>query len=172
MGTKAVGLTPDNPRALNNLGRAYWRVGRLGKRGRRTRRPTRSSQATAVTQPWRDPRGRGKPQEAAASYRKALDLNSASYNVWGNLGSALAAIPGREGEAREAYQQAVLLAEKLRQTKPMTELLSLLARYYAYLGSEGKVRRCCVRRRLSRPRPADSLPRRDYVQMLKQRAQA
>ncbi len=173
--TKAVGLTPDNPRALNNLGRAYWRVGRLGEARAAYEKAnqiepgySRYANLGVILE------DEGKPQEAAASYRKALDLNSASYNVWGNLGSALAAIPGREGEAREAYQQAVLLAEKLRQTKPNDpELLSLLARYYAYLGSEGKSSPLLRQATALAPGDPQILFRAAITcEMLKQRAQA
>ena len=77
--------------------------------------------------------------EAAAAYRKAIELNSAGYGVWGNLGSALSQVPGREAEAKEAYDKAIERAEALRKTQPKdAELLSILGKYYAAVGAKEK----------------------------------
>jgi serine/threonine-protein kinase len=136
---QAVSLTPDNPRALNNLGRVYYRLGRLAE--------ARTAYENAnLIEPGYSRYANlgvilddeGKPLEAASAYRKALELNAGSSVVWGNLGSALASA-GREAEARKAYSRAIALAEDLRAKRPNdAELVSQLGRYYASLGSAEK----------------------------------
>jgi eukaryotic-like serine/threonine-protein kinase len=140
MNRLAVRLTPDNPRALNNLGRTYRRLGRLAD--------ARAAYEKAIQiEPAYSRYANlgvilddlGKPVEAADAYRKALQFNPSSYVVRGNLGSALAAVPGQEAESREEYQKAASLAEDLRKSRPDDpELLSILGRDYAALGETEK----------------------------------
>jgi len=137
---QAVGLTPDNPRALNNLGRIYHRLDRLDEARAAFEKsgqiePTfihYNNLAVVLDES-------GKPQEAAAAYRKALEIRSTNYTVWGNLGFTLAKIPGREAESQEAFQKAIALGEELRKSQSKDpELLSILGRYYAVIGDAGK----------------------------------
>ncbi len=140
MSRRAVRLTPDNPRALNNLGRIYRALGRLAEARAAYEKvieiePGYSHYANLGV----ILHDLGQPAEAAAAYRKALEFNPSSYVVRGNLGSTLAAIPGRAGESREEYRKAVSLAEELRKSRPDdAELLSILGRDYAALGDAEK----------------------------------
>lgn len=135
---RAAALTPDNPRALTNLGRAYRRLGRLDDARESIEKAIRIQPDTIA---YNNLGGvlldQGKPMEAAAAYRKALDLAPGLYVVWGNLGFILRTVPGQENAAKQAFLEGIRRAEELRATKPRdTELLSILGQFYAFAGDD------------------------------------
>jgi serine/threonine-protein kinase len=137
---KAVHLTPDNPRTVNNLGRIYRQLGRFEE--------ARSAFEKAIQIEPSYSRyanlgvlldDTGKTEEAAAAYRKALELKPDSYVVWGNLGLVLLALPGKQTEAKGAFEKGIAAAEELRKTRrDDPELLSILGRNYAIVGQADK----------------------------------
>ena len=68
-------------------------------------------------------------------YREAIGITPRDYTLWGNLGDALSQIPGKENEYREAYEQALELAEQQLGVNP-DEAITLAERghYCASLG--------------------------------------
>jgi eukaryotic-like serine/threonine-protein kinase len=140
LSSQAVKLTPDNPRALNNLGRVYRRMGRLDEARATFEKAiqiepsyTRHLNLGLVLD------DTGHPREAADAYRKALALNPISFLAWGNLGFVLEELPGREAEAKAAFEKAIENAETLRTKRPNdADLLSALGRYYACIGNAAK----------------------------------
>jgi serine/threonine-protein kinase len=137
---KAVNLTPDNPRAVNNLGRIYRRLGRFDE--------ARSAFEKAIQIEPSYSRyanlgvlleDTGKTEAAATAYRKALELKPDSYVVLGNFGLVLLALPGKEAEAKDAFERAITAAEDLRKSRrDDPELLSILGRNYAIVGQADK----------------------------------
>jgi eukaryotic-like serine/threonine-protein kinase len=140
LSTLAAKLTPDNPRAFNNLGRVYRRMGGLDEAR------ANFEKAIAIEPSYNRYLNlglvlddTGKPEEAVAAYRRALDLNPVSYVAWGNLGFVLWELPGKEAEAKAAFDKGIETAENLRKSKPGDpELLSTLGRYYACVGNAQK----------------------------------
>jgi serine/threonine protein kinase/tetratricopeptide (TPR) repeat protein len=50
-----------------------------------------------------------KHEEAAAMYRRALELNDEDFRVWFNLATVYEAMPGGARQAKEAYESAISL---------------------------------------------------------------
>lgn len=72
---------------------------------------------------------------AAATQRRALDLNPTDYLAWANLGMALNANPTTGTEARDAYKQAATRAESyLQQNQDDARSIAALGLYRAILG--------------------------------------
>jgi tetratricopeptide (TPR) repeat protein len=133
---KAIALTPDNARAYNNLGGAYVNQERFADaRGAYLKaiqfepESSRYSNLGAVLQI------EGDYANAAAMFRRSLELNPSNYSAAGNLASALRWTPGKEEEAQQAYRKAILLAEKFRADRPKDALV--LARMGSYYASTG-----------------------------------
>lgn len=55
---------------------------------------------------------RGDYAGAAALYRQATTLNPGHFQIWGNLGDALLADPATRAQARDAFREAAMLAER------------------------------------------------------------
>ena len=84
-----------------------------------------SNLATAYFQMHRYP-------ESAEQFEKAVQLDEKDYTMWGNLGDAYYWSPGRRGEARKAYKQAIALGEQELRVNPRDfEALSYVAMYHA-----------------------------------------
>ncbi len=85
---------------------------------------------------------RGDYVTAAAAFQRAVSPdagNPAFYLGWANLADTLLWIPGREGEARTAYQQArVLLAPRLPREKNNVTLISRMGLYCARTGNKAE----------------------------------
>jgi serine/threonine-protein kinase len=76
-------------------------------------------------------------EAAARSYERALQINDTDYLVWGNLADVYGLLPGRDAEAKAAYQRAIRGAEEWRSISPSDpEILSDLAAYRAKLGQD------------------------------------
>ncbi|MGA9291370.1 MAG: protein kinase [Ignavibacteriaceae bacterium] len=78
-------------------------------------------------------------KNAAGMFKKALNLNSDNYLLWGNLAAAYFRIPEFKDKSYECYKRAIGLAEKdlnINKNNPVT--LSLLASYYSMLNESTK----------------------------------
>ncbi len=87
---------------------------------------------------------RGDYVTAAAAFERAVSPesgNPAFYLAWANLADTLLWIPGREAEARAAYQKArALLAPRLSREKNNYTLVSRMGLYCARTGSHAEAR--------------------------------
>jgi Tfp pilus assembly protein PilF len=78
-----------------------------------------------------------KFRDAAADYRKALDLNANDYRVWGSQAQALLHSGAPRGEAEICLHRAIALGEERLQVKSDdSEAMALLAVYEALLGDK------------------------------------
>lgn len=76
----------------------------------------------------------GRYAEAAEAFEQAVSASKGSpndYLQWANLGDALRWLPGREAEAKTAYQSALRIAEELMQRYPDSATLASRAALYA-----------------------------------------
>lgn len=137
---KAIALTPDNARAYNNLGLAYTNLERYADaRAAYQKAIQLEPDSTHYSNLGMVLQLEGDYANAAEMFRRALDLKPSNYVAAGNLASALRWTPGREEEARKAYRDAILLAEKFRQDRPKDALvLARLGSYYASAGDPVK----------------------------------
>jgi eukaryotic-like serine/threonine-protein kinase len=134
----ALARTADNTRVLYNLGIVYQKEERLPE-----------AQAVLEKAIDLDPNvdsmqalGRSfllqeEYQQAINVYRRAVGLQGAGYDAWGNLAAAY----GRSGqyprETTEAYRRAVALAlVQIKNTPEDPYLVSVLGQYYANLHDE------------------------------------
>jgi serine/threonine protein kinase/Flp pilus assembly protein TadD len=133
---KAAALTPDNARVYNNLGLAYMNLERFGDARAAYRKAidfeadsTTYSNLAMVLQL------EGDYANAATMFRRARDLNPSNYIAAGNYASALRWTPGKQDAAREAYRNAIALAERFLEDRPKDALvIARLGSYYATLG--------------------------------------
>lgn len=80
-------------------------------------------------------------EDAARMYETALQIDDASYMVWGNLGSAYHAMPGGEERAREAYAQAIERALAEHEINPNDpDVIASLAGYHVMIGEEARAK--------------------------------
>lgn len=136
---KAVALTPQNAWAYNNLGTVYLVRGRDAQAREMFERsvaikPLYGALSNLGTLYFKE----GKFREAATMYEKALAIRGTDLRLWGNLGAAYCA-SGQNPKAKEAFAQAVKVAEQQRKVNPRdTRLLIDLAGYYGQLGERAK----------------------------------
>jgi serine/threonine-protein kinase len=76
----------------------------------------------------------GLYQESVAAMEKAVELGANNYQTWANLGDAYRQMPGKENDAREAFQTAAKLVRDLSPKPNDAELQSRLAVYLAKIG--------------------------------------
>ncbi len=77
----------------------------------------------------------GRFAEAAQKYEKAIQENSQSYTLWGNLAAAQYWAPGQREKALESYKKAAqMVGEALRQNPRDVDDLCHLALYEAMIG--------------------------------------
>ena len=78
--------------------------------------------------------GRGRFDEAARNFEEGLKLDRTSWLSWGNLGDAYYWTPGKRQQARNAYLEALRLAdERLRLNARDGHALAYRATYLAML---------------------------------------
>ncbi len=136
---KTVALTPQNAWAYNNLGAVYLVRGRVAQAREMFERsvaikPVYGALSNLGTLYFNE----GKFREAATMYEKALVIRGTNSRVWGNLGVAYHA-SDQKAKAKEAFAQAVTVAEQQRTINPRdTRLLIDLAGYYGMLGERAK----------------------------------
>jgi tetratricopeptide (TPR) repeat protein len=81
----------------------------------------------------------GRFEEALVRYQSAIDIDPVDHRLWGNLGDNLRLLPGRMDEAKNAYLEAISLAEAVIEVNPDDAYtLSRLAVYYAATGDADK----------------------------------
>src|SRR5262249_27913040 len=81
----------------------------------------------------------GRYVEASENFLKAIELNSTNGIIWGNLGDAYRWIPGKEREAKDAYQRAIALFEKEVSVNPLdVQARANCAMYWSHLGDNEK----------------------------------
>jgi serine/threonine protein kinase/tetratricopeptide (TPR) repeat protein len=140
---KITELTPDNAFGYMNVGAVYFNLGQFDRAAEYFRHglqlaPDNAdlySNAGAVSFYL------GRYEEDAAYCRKAIELQPEKYDHWGNLGDAYRMIPGKLNQAREAYHQAIHLAEVQLNVNPNdADMLSSLALYSARVGEKDKSR--------------------------------
>jgi serine/threonine-protein kinase len=135
MFAQVVSIAPDSFRGWSNLGGAYVMEGRYAEaietlQRSITVRPTDRAYSNLATA-FFDLRRFG---EAARAYNEALQIDSAKYVVWGNLGDAYQ-YSGDRDRASVAYQKAIALAKRRLEVNPRdATVLGNLALYYSDLG--------------------------------------
>jgi tetratricopeptide (TPR) repeat protein len=136
---RAVDLSKDNPIAYYDLGVANTQLGKLSEAEADLRESSR-------LEPYVDTYSAlgalaelaGKFDDAAALYKKAIELDSDNYEAWGNLGSAYL-WGGKHEQATQAYRKAAELANAQQSKNPNdSQLAVLLAEYYANSGQGEK----------------------------------
>ena len=140
---RVTALTPGNSSGFNNLGAALMVSGNLEAAAKAFERsveiePGRGAYSTLGT--LYDYRGR--MDEAAVMYRKAIDIAPQSYELWGSRADALWTLPQQRLQAMEDYRRAVSLAEQsLAVNDTDAETWALLAWYYSRLGDTERSQR-------------------------------
>ncbi len=136
-------LTPDNPEnalGYNNLGASYLYMGRYNEAIAMFKKsiaidPSPMACSNLGTLYF----FQSRYTDAMNMYQKAIDLGKEDYTIWGNLADAYRNIPEYSEKAREAYQNAIKLAEEHLAINPRDgELHGKLARYYAILEDHEK----------------------------------
>ncbi len=136
---RAVDLSKDNPMAYYDLGVANTQLGKLSEAEANLR-------ASSSLEPYVDTYSAlgalaelaGKFDDAAALYKKAIELDADNYQAWGNLGSAYVWGGNRE-QATQAYRKAAELANAQQSKSPNDpQLAVLLAGFYADSGQGEK----------------------------------
>ncbi len=133
---KALDLTPDNIRVLNNLMAVYW----YQKRDDLVRKVFERSVAVRPNADAYSNMGTieffaGHYAEAVKMFEQSVRTDASSATIWGNLGDSYRYAPGSGEKAREAYKQAIILAERNREINPAdAQLRARLALYLAHAG--------------------------------------
>lgn len=144
---RAVEISPGNADLWSTLGGLLLTVGSNQEAGLALDRSMRIKPTDAVMSNY----GALKLQEgdyagAAVLFRKALELNSGDFMIWGYLGDALLADPGTSGQSRQAFQRAADMAEGYLSLKPDdAQAVAALGWYRAGLGQHDEARALVAR---------------------------
>jgi tetratricopeptide (TPR) repeat protein len=131
----ALQKTPDNALVLYNLGVAYRKDNKL------TEAQQAYEQSLALN-PREDPMMalgtvfmlEGKTVEAVAMFQRAVKADPSDFEAWGNLASAEEWAHRDPAEIRTHFETAIRLgSDELKTTPDDPFVVSVLARYYAYL---------------------------------------
>jgi tetratricopeptide (TPR) repeat protein/tRNA A-37 threonylcarbamoyl transferase component Bud32 len=131
----ALQKTPDNALVLYNLGVAYRKDNKL------TEAQQAYEQSLALN-PREDPMMalgtvfmlEGKTVEAVAMFQRAVKAEPSDFEAWGNLASAEEWAHRDPAEIRTHFETAIRLgSDELKTTPDDPFVVSVLARYYAYL---------------------------------------
>jgi serine/threonine-protein kinase len=102
----------------------------------------------------------------AGDYRKAMPLfhevarKTGNHVMWGNLADTYRQLPDQKQKAGETYDRAIALAEKLLISTPQDiDLISCLARYYAYKGDKQRALEWIARARAMAPANLETIRR-------------
>ena len=138
-----IGFSPEVPSLHSNLGALYFNMSRWDDAAREFRKsvelkpyaPGYSNLGTVLF-------FEGKYAEAALQFEEAVRLQPANHITWGNLGDARWQIAGERERAREAFQQAYVLASRQLVLNPSdAQLRKSNALYLAKLDRPGEARR-------------------------------
>lgn len=144
---EATRLAPENPRVFSNLGGVYYQLGLKDEARRYWERaielgPEFRAYSNLGTLHYQE----GRFDEAARMFERAVAIQPRDYRMWGHLGSTYEQLAGQEEKMRQAFSRAAELAEQQRSVNPHdANLLSLLAGYYAMLGSEHQAKELIAR---------------------------
>ena len=134
----AADLTPDNPRAHNNLGLAYRGLDKLEDSAAAFQKaidlePTflRFRNLGMVLAE------AGKYPEASRMLERSIEMRPTQYRAWGLLASVYLNQHADAAKVRETYLKAIALSADLRKETPRDSyLLADVGSYYAALGME------------------------------------
>ncbi len=135
---RATFLMPDNPDAFSNLGVAYFLSGDFERAGRALKRaleiePRRGGYTNYGSLHYYQ----GRYAEAEELFRKALETAPEDHRLWGNLADAMR-FHGKPDDARDAYRQALELADSELAINPKHAVNQALAAYYAIQLGDGE----------------------------------
>ncbi|HEY6002990.1 MAG TPA: tetratricopeptide repeat protein, partial [Anaeromyxobacter sp.] len=138
---------PEDPKAHNNLGTAYYAAGDLEKAAQAWKASLQlSTTPSAYSNVGTSSFYLGRLAEAAAMYERAVELAPKDHRNWGNLGDAYASAPGGAAKARAAYEKAIeLCTERLRVNASDASAIAELAHYHASLGHAKEARQLVAR---------------------------
>jgi len=137
---RVVDLTPDNYLGYRSLGGLYlklkdYRKAEIALQRSLDLQPTDVAYSNLGILYYLQ----GRYVEASENFRKAIELNPNNGLWWGNLGDADRWIPGKESEARDAYQRAIALLEKELSVNPLdVQARATCAMYWSHLGNNEK----------------------------------
>jgi tetratricopeptide (TPR) repeat protein len=132
-----IRLAPDDAAVCVNLGSSLNEIGRFAEAITMFQRalqlkPTDMAYSNLGTAYSRT----GHYTEAIAAYREALELAENNSMAWGNLGFVYSWMNGLDDQAKQAFAQAIRLAEGTRKDNPRDPFIHLdLALYYAKTGN-------------------------------------
>jgi len=139
---KVIALTPDNDWGYRNLGTLYYLEGRNNEAEQMLKKaagikPTLQAYTNLAALYYFE----GRYADAVSMNKLALELPDGRINsvVWGNLADAYRWTPGMDGQAPQAYRQAIHLAEERLVLNPKNvNAIVGLAVYWAKLGDRRK----------------------------------
>jgi len=129
-----VSLRPDSARAASSLGSSYWMLGDYERASAAFRRslelkPTRMGYTNMGTRLYYIGDFQGSEEMQLA----ALEFAPDDHRIWGRLAETYRFMPGRDGDAFDAYVRAADLAEKNLAVNDLDwNTTGLLAIYYAH----------------------------------------
>jgi len=140
---KAAAALAPNAVVYSNLGALYFKMGRWAEAASNFE----TSLATGPNGLAEANLGavyfyQGRYEDAAVHARKSTEIQPANPMNWGNLGDALWQIPARKEAAREAFEQAALLASQQLSINPSN--VALRRTYALYLARLGRAREAAV----------------------------
>jgi serine/threonine-protein kinase len=137
---KVVELTPDNCRGYNNLMGVYFYLGENSRIEEMFEKSVAiKPNAAAYSNLGTIRFFQGRYDDAFKKYEEAIRLGQNDLIIWGNLGDCYRYTPGYEGKAKEAYQQAIKLAEEAKQVNPKDAQLRSRLALYSVLAGETKM---------------------------------
>jgi tetratricopeptide (TPR) repeat protein len=130
--------TPENARALYNLGIVYVKEARLDEARETLEKSIKlDARADPITVLGQVYLCQGDFPQAIESYQRAVKLRPDQYDAWGNLALAYRDSGQHSKEAAEAFQKAIALAQQAMKNTPEDPyVVSVLGRYYASVGDE------------------------------------
>ena len=142
MSQRITELTPDNRWGYTNMGGAYYHLGRLDEAAAMWRRTLAiRPDATAYSNLGVVTFFTGHYAESVRTFEKAVELETQSYWMWGNLADAYRWAPGEKDRAKATYARAIGLAEReLEVNARDTNALGSLSDYQAKSGALEKAR--------------------------------
>src|SRR5580704_3672082 len=131
-------IAPDNNSGYTGLGAVYWMQGNYDKAIASYKRSLElRKSASAFTSLGTIYFFMGRCQDAVEQMQKAVDLVPTRDQFWGNLGDALACVPGRKAAGDQAYRRAIDLAKAVLVVNSKdADVLSRVALYQARLGNK------------------------------------
>jgi len=131
-------IAPDNNSGFTGLGAVYWMQGNYDNAIRSYKRSLElRKSASAFTSLGTIYFFMGRCEDAVGEMQKAVDLVPTRDQFWGNLGDALACVPGRKAAGDQAYRRAIDLAKAVLVVNSKdADVLSRVALYHARLGNK------------------------------------